>query len=78
MLLRQTQYLQFERKLWETITFCILSAEEVPFRGRTQSLDGCTDVTACNYTDPSATECLSLDACGVGAGGLETDARMLN
>ena len=36
--------------------------------GLCDGLDGCTDVTACNYTDPSATECLSLDACGVCGG----------
>ena len=39
MLLRQSGYLEFERKLWETLTFC-------PQKkcGRAQSLDGFTDV----------------------------------
>ncbi len=33
--------------------------------GLCDDLDNCTDIAACNYTDPSATECLDLDACGV-------------
>ncbi len=38
------------------------------FDGLCDDLDGCVDLTACNYTDPSATECLTLDACGICGG----------
>ena len=30
--------------------------------GLCDDLDGCTDLTACNFADPSASECLTLDA----------------
>ena len=36
--------------------------------GLCDDLDGCTDLTACNFADPSASECLTLDACGVCGG----------
>lgn len=36
--------------------------------GLCDGLDNCTDLTACNYSDPSATACLQLDACGVCGG----------
>ena len=36
--------------------------------GLCDTLDGCVDVTACNFADPTATECLTLDACGVCGG----------
>ena len=36
--------------------------------GLCDNLDGCVDVTACNFDDPAATECLALDACGVCGG----------
>ena len=36
--------------------------------GLCDDLDGCVDVTACNFADPSASECLALDACGACGG----------
>ncbi|MDG1380892.1 MAG: endonuclease, partial [Flavobacteriales bacterium] len=36
--------------------------------GLCDDLDNCTDVTACNYTDPSAVTCLELDDCGTCGG----------
>ena len=36
--------------------------------GLCDSLDNCTDLTACNYADPNNGTCLVLDACGVCGG----------
>ena len=41
---------------------------DVDADGLCDDLDGCTDLTACNFADPSASECLTLDACGVCGG----------
>ena len=36
-------------------------------------VDQCTDTLACNYTDPTATQCLYADVCGVCGGSNEGD-----
>ena len=44
------------------------NCSDVDADGLCDDIDGCVDLTACNYTDPQATECLTLDACGVCGG----------
>lgn len=46
----------------------VSNCEDTDADGLCDDLDNCTDVTACNYTDPAASECLTLDACGVCGG----------
>ena len=55
----------------EDICGCIA---DVDGDGVCDSGDGCTDLSACNYDDTEATECLTEDAIGVCGGTCTTDA----
>ena len=58
-----------ERSYFDDIRLIgVPDCDDVDDDGLCDGLDGCTDLSACNFSDPTATECLALDACGVCGG----------
>ena len=48
-----------------TSTFGVPNCQDNDGDGICNDVDACSDLTACNFSDPAATSCLYNDACGV-------------